>query len=69
MHVFIGYTVEVDGMKSILLNELADGDPRFCKAYKAEAQIRTLATKFPASYHVAIFACKTVTRVLIEESY
>ena len=67
VHVLIGYAVEVDGMKCILLNELADDDQRFCKAYKAEEQIRTLATKFPASYHIAIFACKTVTSFLMDE--
>ena len=67
MHVFIGYAIEVDGKKCIILNEPADDESRFCKAYKAEAQISTLATKYPASYHIAIFACKTVTNVLIEE--
>ena len=65
--MFIGYAVEVDGMKCLLLNELANGNPRFCKAYKAEAQIRALATKFPDSYHIMIFACKTVTSFLIDE--
>ena len=67
VHVFSGHATEVEGLKCLILNELADDDDNFCKAYKAEADIRTLATKFPASYHIAIFTCQTFNDLVVEE--
>ena len=68
VHVFAGNATEVDGLSCLILNELADDDPSFCKVYNAESDIRTLATKFPSSYHIAVFGCKNFTSVLVDVS-
>ena len=47
MHVFTGTAVDVDGMRCLVLNELSDDDPSFCKVFKAEYDIKSLAEKFP----------------------
>ena len=66
VHVFAGHATEVGGLQCLILNELSEDDPYFCKVYQAESDIRTLATKFPASYHVAVFGCKNFTDVVVD---
>ena len=68
IHAFAGHGIEIDGLQCLILNELDEDDSSFCKVYKAELEIRTLAAKFPASYHIAIFGCKNFTNVLIDLS-
>ena len=55
-------------MHCLVLNELSDDDPSFCKVFKAELDIKSLACKFPSSYHIAIFGCKTLTDAVIDVS-
>ena len=68
MHVFTGTAVDVDGMRCIVLNELSDDDPSFCKVFKAEYDIKSLAEKFPQSYHIAVFGCYMLTNAVIDVS-
>ena len=67
MHVFTGHSVEADGQEQIILNELDYEDTNFCKAYNAEKNIHMLADQFPNSFHVAVFSCKQLFDILIEE--
>ena len=55
IHVFVGHAITIDGMHCLVLNELSDDDPTFCKVFKAELDIKTLASKHPSSYHIAVF--------------
>ena len=55
-------------MHCLVLNELSDDDPSFCKVFKAELDIKSLACKFPSSYHIAIFGCQTLTDAVIDVS-
>ena len=36
VHVFAGHATEMDGLQCLILNELSDDDPYFCKVYEAE---------------------------------
>ena len=55
-------------MHCLVLNELSDDDPSFCKVFKAELDIKSLACKFPSSYHIAIFGCQTLSNAVIDVS-
>ena len=68
MHVFTGTAVDVDGMRCLVLNELSDDDPSFCKVFKAEYDIKTLAQRYPSSYHIAVFGCQMLTDAVIDVS-
>ena len=66
LHVFVGHTISVDGMHCLVLNELSDDDPTFCKVFKAELDIKTLASKHPSSYHIAVFGCHMLSDAVID---
>ena len=53
-------------MHCLVLNELSDDDPTFCKVFKAEHDIKTLASKFKTSYHIAVFGCKMLSDAVID---
>ena len=68
LHVFTGHAISVDGMHCLVLNELSDDDPTFCKVFKAELDIKALASKHPSSYHIAVFGCQMLSDVVIDVS-
>ena len=68
LHVFVGHAVSVNGMHCLVLNELSDDDPTFCKVFKAELDIKALASKHPSSYHIAVFGCKMLSDAIIDVS-
>ena len=68
LHVFTGHAISVDGMHCLVLNELSDDDPTFCKVFKAELDIKALASKHPSSYHIAVFGCQMLSDAVIDVS-
>lgn len=55
--MFAGHGVQSQGKQTLLTNELAKKGVKFYQLFRVEDKIRALASSYPNTYHLCLFAC------------